>query len=289
MTATTLQFDPPGPIGRRRTRAATVISIVCILAVCVVGAWQLARNGQFAAYQWDALGQWPNIRFLLIGLGNTMIAGLISAAIAMPIGALAALGRISHHAVLSRAIGLLVEFFRAVPLLLLIFFFLLVLPGIGIRIPLLWQLVLPLVIYNSAVLAEIFRAGFLAIPKGQTEAGLAIGLTSGQVMRMIVMPQAFRVLLPQLIVRFIRIIKDTTLGYVVSFPELLQSGKVLAAFTNHLLPTYVVVAAMYAVMNILLAWVASLVERRVAQSKGSKTTQTASPALAEANLDISGA
>ncbi len=253
-------FDVPGPRARRRIAIATVISLLLMAAAVGYAGHQFAAHGQLAADKWKLFTEWPVIRYLLHGLRATVVVTLVSGAIAVPLGALLALGRLARNAPLRLASSLYVEVLRAVPLLLLVYACLLGLPTTGIRIPLFWQLVIPIVLCNSAVLAEIFRSGVRALPAGQSEAAHALGLSYGQGLRLVILPQAVRITLPALVSQVIRLLKDSTLGYVVSYLELLNSAKVLGEFNHTVVQAYLVVALIFVLVNTALAGVARRLE-----------------------------
>jgi len=262
-------FDVPGPRGRRRIAVATVISTVLIVALFALAVRQFAVNGQLERSKWEIFTQWPVIRYLAQALWATLQVTLVSGAIALPLGALLALARLSRSRVLRAPAALYVEVLRAVPLLLLIYAFLLGLPTTGVRIPLFWQLIIPIVATNAAVLAEIFRAAVRALPRGQTEAAYALGLGYWPTMRLVVLPQAIRMSAPALISQIIRLLKDSTLGYVVSYLELLYSARVLGEFNHTVIQSFLVVAAVFVAANLTLAAVASRVERRISGGRRS--------------------
>ncbi|MFF8880679.1 amino acid ABC transporter permease [Streptomyces flaveolus] len=255
-------FDEPGPRGRRRVAVATVVSIALFLVLAVVVVHQFSAHGQLDPAKWRLFTQWPVIRYLLGSLWATVRVTLAAALIALPLGAVLALARLSGIPALSRPAGLYVEVLRAVPLLLLIYAFLLGLPAVGLEMPLFWQLVWPIALTNAAVLAEIFRAGVRALPDGQAEAAQALGMRHWQTMRLVLMPQAVRQTAPALVGQFVRLLKDSTLGYVVSFLELLNSAKVLGEFNQTIIQSYLVVALVYVLVNLTLARVAAALERR---------------------------
>lgn len=256
-------FDPPGPRGRRRIAVASTASLVGLAALVWAVIHQFAAHGQLHADQWRIFGQWPVIHYLLTALWATVRVTLVSGAIALPLGALLALARLSRTPLLRRPAAAYVEVLRAVPLLLLIYAFLLGLPDLGLRVPLFWQLVWPIVFTNAAVFAEIFRSGVRALPRGQTEAAHALGLSHWTAMRLVVLPQAVRLTAPALISQTVRLLKDSTLGYVVSFLELLNAAKVLGEYDHTVVQAYLVVALVYVVVNTVLAATAGWVERRM--------------------------
>ena len=162
------------------------------------------------------------------------------------------LGRISGIGVLSVASRGLIEFTRGVPTLLFVYFFFLVAPQYGITLPPLWKIVLPVAISASGVVAEVLRSGVNAVPNGQKEAAMSLGMRHASVFLKVVFPQAFRYVIPSLIAELVIVLKDTTFAYVVSFPDLMQNAKVLISNYNAMLSVYLVVAVIYIFINYLL-------------------------------------
>ncbi|MFC4330550.1 amino acid ABC transporter permease [Streptomyces andamanensis] len=267
-------FDPPGPRGRRQIAVATVVSVAVLALLLVAVLHQFAVHGQLAADKWSLFVQAPVLRYLLGGLWATVQVTLVSAALALPFGALLALGRLARTRLLRLPSAVYVEVLRAVPLLLLIYAFLLGLPETGVRVPLFWQLAAPIALTNAAVFAEIFRAGVRALPRGQTEAAYALGLGYWPAMRLVVLPQAVRQTSPALVGQLVRLLKDSTLGYVVSFLELLNSAKVLGEYNHTLVQGFLVVALMYVVVNSALAAAAWGLERRTGRPRGARAARS---------------
>jgi len=261
-TGASLLFDTPGPRARRRARIATVVSCVVISALAWLALAQFDSHGQLARAKWEIFLQWPVVRYLLSGLGATLKAALVAGAIALPIGGLLTLARLSRRRTLRRCSAGFVELFRAIPVLLLLYVFLIFLPRVGLTFPIFWQLVIPIVISNAAVLCEVFRAGVTSLDRGQYEAAVAVGLNHGQAMRLVIVPQAVRRVAPALVAQMVRLLKESTLGYVVSYPELLYNGKILGEFTHSLVQTYLVVAVVFIAVNQTLAAAAAALERR---------------------------
>lgn len=252
----TILFDAPGPIAASRIRIVTVVSVVAIAASIFYAVYLFGVNGQLNPAKWEIFTQWPIIRYLLKGLGNTLLAAAGSAVIALPLGVALALMRLSTNRPI-RWVGTgLIEFFRSIPLLLLIYIFFIALPKYGVNPNLYWKLVIPIGLCSGATIAEVFRAGILALPKGQSEAAEALGMTRVQVMRYVVFPQAIRLVMPALLAQVAILIKDTTLGYVVSYPELQFSAKVLVSNTGDLIQTYLLVTAVFILVNLAITRVA---------------------------------
>jgi glutamate transport system permease protein len=270
MSVNTLLFDVPGPRGRRRIRIATIVSSVVVVLLVAAGVRQFAENGQLEWSRWQPYTTWPLIRFLLQGLLGTLEAALAAVSLAMAGGMLLALGRLSSRRLLRWPAYAYVELFRTIPALLLVYVMLFALPKYGLDVPVFWKLVIPLSVSSAASFAVIFRAGILSLERGQAEAGLAVGLTYGQTMRFVVLPQAIRRLLPALISQSVGLLKDTSLGYIVSYNELLFSGQVLASYTHHLIQTYIIVAVIYLVVNGSLSKVARTLEARERSTLGGR-------------------
>ena len=255
-------FDAPGPRARRRIRVATAASVLVIAGVIALGVHQFAAHGQLSHAKWQPFGQWPYQRFLLQGLVRTLKAAAVAAGLSLPLGAFLALGRLSPHRPVRACAGGFVELFRSVPLLLVLYVFLMAVPRAGYTFPVFWELVIPVVLCSSALLAEIFRAGVLALDSGQSEAGYALGLKRRQVMWLVVLPQAVRLVVPTLVSQMVSLLKDTTLGYVVSYPELLNEGKVLGSYTHDFVQSYLTVTVIYIVVNAVLSQLAHALDRR---------------------------
>jgi glutamate transport system permease protein len=277
-------FDEPGPRGRRRIRVGSAIALVVIAALIAGAVWQFQANGQLSSSQWGVFGRTSVMRFLAEGLWATLRAALMAALLAVPMAMIAAFGRLSRNRAVRAPAAGYVEFLRAIPVLLLLYVFALLLPRYDVNLPPFWMLVFSLALSNSAALAEIFRAGILSIERGQTEAALAVGLTRRQTMRLVVVPQAVRRLAPALISQGIYLLKGTTLGYVVSYTELLHQAQDIGEYHNifehingPLIQSYIVVMAIFVVINASLAKLGRVVEghqrRRYGRSVNAEVTE----------------
>ena len=255
-------FDAPGPRARRRIAVATVVSVLVMAGLVVLGLVQLDRHGQLEAAKWTVFGQPAIMRFLLSGVGMTLGAAAVSAVLSIPLGAFLALGRMSRNPLLRLPVTVFIELFRSVPLLVVIYVFLLAVPKSGYTFPVFWQLVLPIVLCSGPVFAEVFRAGVLALDRGQSEAASALGMRRGQVMRVVVFPQAVRLVVPTLVSQMVSLLKDTTLGYVVSVSDLLNQAKELSSYYHLFLQSATVVAVVYIVINAAVSQFAHALERR---------------------------
>jgi glutamate transport system permease protein len=177
-------------------------------------------------------------------------------------GSLLALGRLARNAPTRWLSGGWVEIFRAVPLLLLIYFSARGLPRLGVDAPAFWYVVFGLTLYNSAVLAEIFRAGILSLDRGQSEAAEALGLSYWQTMLLVVIPQAFRRMIPAIVSQLVTLLKDTSLGYVITYEELLRRSRSTGEFFRNPLQATALVAVVYIAVNMTLSRVARRLELR---------------------------
>jgi glutamate transport system permease protein len=243
-----------------------------LVAVVTVAAVQFGSHGQLDADRWTPFltaGIW---QYLLVGLWGTIQAAALVAVLGGAFGLLLALGRLSHNRPIRWVSTAYIEIARTIPVLLLIYLMLFGLPQLGLNFPLLWKLVIPLTIANAAAFAEIIRAGILGLPAGQNEAAVSLGLSRGQAMRLVVLPQALRFVTPSLVTQLVSLVKDTSLGYIVAFTELLYRGQVLAAYNHFLIPTFVVVTLIYLVFNGALSTLASRLRRRPGKRSLAKPT-----------------
>jgi|tagenome__1003787_1003787.scaffolds.fasta_scaffold20957177_2 glutamate transport system permease protein len=267
-------YDTPGPVTRRRTLYGSIAGGALILIVLGVAAARLASKGAFDGELWQVLTVPAIQRLLLRGLLATLEAAGIAMLLAMLLGALLAVGALSRRAWLRRPVSLWVEFFRGVPLLLLILFGYLGLPQAGLDISTYWALVTGLTLYNSAIISEIFRAGILSLPRGQSEAAEAIGLRRAQVLRIVLIPQAIRLMLPALISQGVTLLKDTSLGFVISYSELLRNGRGVVEYLGgrFSIPVYTAIAVVYIGTCAGLSWVARWTDRRMSARYGKTVT-----------------
>lgn len=257
----TVLYDEPGPRTRRRILAWSAVSGLVLAGLLGIGIWRFVVNGQFLAEKWAPFTQWPIWEYLFVGLLGTLEAAAHVAVLSAVTGVFLALGRLSHVRVVRWLATGYIEVARTLPVLLMIYVTLFALPGVGVNLPLLWKLVLPLTVANAAAFAEIFRAGILSLPRGQSEAAFSLGLTRAQAMRFVVLPQAVRHVTPSLVSQLVSLLKDTSLGYVVAFTELLYRAQVLSAYNHLLVQTFLVVTLIYLVCNGSLSFVAHRLRR----------------------------
>ncbi|ALJ21009.1 amino acid ABC transporter permease [Microbacterium sp. No. 7] len=258
-------FDVAGPKAARRIRILTWISVAVIVALLALAYYRFYASGALAPSKWLTFVQPATLRYLGQALLNTLTAAAVAGLAALPLGLLLALGRLSSSRLLRWPSTAVIELLRAIPVLLLIYVFMFALPIYGINLDTFYKLVIPVTLCAAATIAEVFRAGVLAVPRGQSEAGAAIGLSSGQAFRLVVFPQALRIVVPALVAQLTIVVKDTAFGYVVSYPELLQSGRVLIANTGDLVQTYIVVTVVYILVNMAISFGARALDRRMAR------------------------
>lgn len=251
-------YDVPGPKARRISLYASIIGGLLIAGLLGLALWTLGNQGIFESQRWAVFGI-PDV-WALIGSGivATLSAAAVAAVIAFPLGLLLCLFRISTVAWIRVPTRIVLEFLRGMPVVLMMFFVLLVFAtGSFVAV------VAGLVLYNAAIFAEIIRAGVQSLPKGQREAGLAIGLTGFQSRLSIELPQAIRRMLPSLVAQLVVLLKDTSLGYIVSYEELLRKVQIMADFLGpqYLFPVFFVAAAIYILINLSVSRLAIWIER----------------------------
>ena len=266
-------FEAPGPKTRKRILVGTSISVAVIALLVALAIRQFYVTGQLAPRYWSFLAKPTTWAFLARGFLGTIEVAITAGAIAFVLGLLLMLGRVGKNRVISAICHVLTDLFRSLPSLLLIYFFFLVIPKYGIRMPSFWMITIPVSIAASGVLAEIFRAGVNAVPKGQTEAALSLGMSDFKIMFKIVLPQALRIVVPSLISQLVVVVKDTTVAYVVSFPDLMQNARVLISNYDALVSMYFVVAIIYILVNFSLNELAVHMARRSGTQVISRTTE----------------
>ncbi|NAZ14480.1 ABC transporter permease subunit [Glutamicibacter soli] len=260
-------FDAPGPKAKRRILLINILGVLALLGLLVYLVLGLNSAGQLAPEKWNVFlkgGVWSN--FILPGLLKTLQAAAISIVTSLIFGFIFGMGRLSHNKVIDWISTIVVEFFRAVPVLLMMLFLWIMLARSGWVEPQnspFYAVVIGLTLYNGSVIAELIRSGVHGLPRGQREAGIAIGLTRSQSLRLIEIPQALTAMLPALISQFIVILKDSALGYIINFNELLFNGKLVGTGNSNMFQSLVVVAAIFIILNFALSKLASVVSSRL--------------------------
>ena len=242
-------YEAPGPRTKRRIVSATALSMLALAALLTAVLHRFYVTGQLGARYWTLFTRFSTWRFLGQGLAGTLKVALVSSALAFGFGMALMLLRLSA-ARLTRLLGtVLIELSRGIPTLLFIYFFFLVAPQFGLKLPSFWKIALPVSLSAAGVVAEVLRSGVNAVPAGQTEAALSLGMRRAAVFFRIVFPQGLRFMVPSLIAELVIVLKDTTFAYVVSYADLMQNARVLISNHDALLSVYLVVAVIYILIN----------------------------------------
>ena len=262
-------YDVPGPRAIVRNRILSVVTVVIVLIILGLIVWRLAATGQFAAQKWYAFTftkVWLDIGQAMI---NTLSAFIVAAVGALVLGFVLAIGRLSDHAWVRIPVGWIVEVLRAIPVLIFMFLLYYGLPSVGMKMEPYWAVVIALIVYNGSVLAEVIRAGVESLPRGQYEAGYAIGLRKSGVMRLVLLPQAIRAMMPVIIAQLVVTLKDTALGFIITYEELLFYARFIGSQSTYgspIVPATIIVGAIYIALCLLLSWIANAVEKRTRRS-----------------------
>ncbi|MDA8372159.1 MAG: amino acid ABC transporter permease [Nocardiopsaceae bacterium] len=302
-------FDTPGPKAAARQRIYSAFALLLGLAVAAwiylgfnrtwadvranpgelvdPSVWAINETGQWSGDKWSPFLDptlWTGM--VLPGMGNTLQAAGISIVLAIVFGLVFGIGRLSDHLWIRLICGAVVEFFRGIPLLMLIFFTLamplaanqlLGVPFGTFLVDPLTAVITGLTLYNGSVLAEVFRAGINAVPKGQSEAAYSLGMRKTQVMSLILVPQAVSSMMPAIVAQLVVLLKDSALGYIVAFPELLREFSLIGTRFQNVIPAAIICAAIYIIINISLSRLAIALERRNAQRGKASAKATAAP------------
>jgi glutamate transport system permease protein len=266
-------YDEPGPVARRRERIGSVIGALLIVGLLALAFRYADSRGLFGADRWDVLYDPPKNQtaedvwrsMIVTGLGATLRAAVVAAPLALVLGLLLAMWRTTKVAWLRAPATAVIELFRGLPVLLMMLFGLL---GFG------WDafasVVFGLTVYNMAIIAEILRAGLASLPKGQTEAAYAIGLSRWQTLLLVQLPQAVRTMLPSLIAQLVVLLKDSSLGFIVGYPELLKAMQNNAQYfgQKYYVALFLVGAGIYLVVNISLTRLAVWLQGRSNRTAG---------------------
>ena len=256
-------YDLPGPRARMRNRLLGIVTLVVVAALIGFVVWRFADTGQFSATKWNVFTYtaiWARFGEATLA---TLAAFAAAAVGALVLGFVLAIGRMSDHAWVRVPVGWIVELLRAVPVLVFMLLLYYGMPVIGIRLSPYWAVVIALIAYNGSVLSEVIRAGVESLPRGQSEAGYAIGLRKAGVMRLILLPQAIRAMLPVIIAQLVVTLKDTALGFIITYPELLYFARQLGSngeYGSPLIPAAMVASVIYVAICLALSYAAHRVE-----------------------------
>ncbi|KAA0023340.1 amino acid ABC transporter permease [Antrihabitans cavernicola] len=273
----TVLYDAPGPRSRLRNNVLSGVVAIVLVGIAYLVYRALDDKGQLTSAKWSPFtdaDSWTT--YLLPGIKGTLIAAAISIVFALILGAVLGIGRLSDHRVVRMISGAIVELFRAVPVLILMIFSYQLFAQYEVfksKDLALAAVVTGLTLYNGSVVAEIVRAGIKSLPKGQTEAAAALGMRKGLIMRTILLPQAVTAMLPALVSQMVVALKDSALGYLIGYIEVVRSGQQLGAYFGNYLPALIVVAAIMIVLNTTLTIIATKLEQRLRSSKKGKGTR----------------
>ncbi|MBB4895427.1 glutamate transport system permease protein [Streptomyces olivoverticillatus] len=273
MTAGTALYDIPGPLARRRHRLYGIIATAVILVILAGVVYLLFDTHQFTAAKWTPFEYKGIQEMLLRGLGNTLKAFVFAAVFSLVLGGILACGRLSAHRPVRWAATLVVEFFRAMPVLVMIFFVF-----VALKVQPLPALVTGLTLYNGSVLAEVFRSGVNSVERGQREAALALGMIKTQVMTYVLVPQAVRAMMPTIISQLVVALKDTSLGFLITYEEFLHAGKLIASNLDYdlpFIPVVMIISPIYIGMCMLLSWFATWMAKRQRRSPKTEAVEVA--------------
>ncbi len=205
---------------------------------------------------------WDILQFVPDGVLRTFQVTVLSIAIALVIGLIAGLGRISRVTIVNRIATVYVEVIRGIPLLVQLFYIYFAL-GKFFTLPPLVAAVAAMSVCYGAYMGEIFRAGIQSIPKGQMEAALALGMTRAQALRKVILPQTFRIILPPIGNEFIALLKDSSLVSIIAVSDLLRRGREFASVSFQYFETYTVVALVYLVFTLFFSKAVAVMEKRL--------------------------
>jgi len=280
----TVLYDAPGPRAKRLSLAISIIggvligaglvALVVFLAMPRTNAGGVQTPGMLDPTRWDIVldrAMWRAV--ITRGLVGTLRMAAVAAVLAVAFGILLSILRTSRLAVVRVPAIIVIEFFRGMPVLLLMLFILLVFSS-GAYV----AGVAALALYNGAVIGEALRAGVASLPKGQRESGLALGLTPLRTRFLIEFPQAFRQMLPIIIAQLVVLLKDTSLAYILGYQELLNVGLQQGPTTfgsKYLFTLFFVVLVLYLSVNLLFSTLARIVAKRTAGGRRKPSRRTA--------------
>ena len=281
MSAQSVLFDAPGPRARRRILLGNLVGAVIVAGVAALVLLRFVDKGQLDPTLWlhavdaDAWAYyyWP-------GFLATVRAAALAIVGAMVFGLLFGVGRLSSHLLVRTVCGTIVEFFRAVPVLLMMVFFWLLLARGGVENSSFWGVVIALVLYNGSVVAELVRSGVHGLPTGQREAALSVGLSRGQSLRSVEVPQAIVAMLPALVSQLVVVLKDSALGAIISYSELLQHARRLGSGEGNVLQALTVAAVLFILINYSLSKLAERLSRTMRRTSGRAGATAAGPGAA---------
>jgi len=270
VTGASVLFDAPGPRARVRNGILTAVSAVIGALVVAFVLWQLWTKNQLTSEKWEPFltaNLWKT--YVLPGVQGTLTAAAVSIVLALALGLALGVGRLAPIRPIRWVCTVIVEFFRAVPVLIMMifaYFFYAAYDVFPSKHLALAGVITGLTLYNGSVIAEIVRAGVHSLPRGQSEAAASLGLSWWQTMRMIQLPQAITAMLPVLVSQLVVVLKDTAIGYQITFVEMVRQGTVIGSSYGNYLPALIVIAVLMISVNFALSALATRIERRLRRS-----------------------
>lgn len=271
MSGASVLFDAPGPRARFRNHIATAATVLVLVLIVWIVVSKLAAADQLSAEKWEPFltsDLWET--YVIPGILGTLKAAGLSIVLALILGVLLGVGRMSTRALIQRPCAVFVELFRAIPVLILMIFAYFAYSRYDIfpsEYATLAGVVTGLTLYNGAVIAEIVRAGVNALPRGQSEAASSLGLSWGQTMRSILLPQAITSMLPVLVSQLVVVLKDTAIGVAITYLELVGQAQNIGAQYRNYIPALMVIAVVYIAVNFSLSSFAVWLETFLRRSK----------------------
>ncbi len=290
MTSTVL-YDAPGPRAVVRNRVISVATLVALMAVVWFVVTKLSAKDELTAAKWEPFttaNLWRT--YIWPGVQGTLTAAALSIVLAGTLGVVLGVGRLSTVRAIRWLSGAVVEFFRAVPVLIMMIFSYWMFAKYNVfpsKQLALAGVVTGLTLYNGAVIAEIVRAGVNALPRGQSEAAAALGLRPAQAMRLVLLPQAVTAMLPALVSQLVVVLKDTAIGYQITFVEMVRQGTQIGAQYGNYVPALMVIAVLMIAVNVTLSWLAARLEARL--RRRSRSAAATAPVTRTAEMDTAGA
>jgi glutamate transport system permease protein len=271
MSGSSVLFDIPGPRARFRYHLATAATLLVIVLVTWMVVSKLADAGQLTGEKWKPFptdNLWTT--YVIPGIVGTLKAAGLSIVLALILGVLLGVGRMSAHPAISWFCAVFVEVFRAIPVLILMIFAYFAYSKYDVfpsEYATLAGVVTGLTLYNGAVIAEIVRAGVNALPRGQSEAASSLGLRWGQTMRSVLLPQAITSMLPVLVSQLVVVLKDTAIGVAITYLELVGTAQNIGASYSNYIPALMVIAVIYIGVNFALSSFATWLEGYLRRSR----------------------
>lgn len=290
MTSTVL-YDAPGPRAVVRNRVISGVTLVALTAVLWFVVTKLSAKDELTAAKWEPFttaNLWRT--YIWPGVQGTLTAAALSIVLAGTLGVVLGVGRLSTVRAIRWLSGAVVEFFRAVPVLIMMIFSYWMFAKYNVfpsKQLALAGVVTGLTLYNGAVIAEIVRAGVNALPRGQSEAAAALGLRPTQAMRLVLLPQAVTAMLPALVSQLVVVLKDTAIGYQITFVEMVRQGTQIGAQYGNYVPALMVIAVLMIAVNVTLSWLAARLEARL--RRRSRSAAATGPVTRTAEMDTAGA